>query len=444
MPGSILMLSLKLMRTRTLLIVVLHVAALLAVAAPAAPQASGAADPELKLLQDSFVNLHRSLQVRGGIAEQDRAVVTSLRDRASEYRRRHADSTDAVALELQLSIWLEDDDRVDDLFGDLVRLQPGDAKVGAAWLTYFQRRDDQQRVDRVFRRLIKEFPGEVSFRVARAEVLRDKNRYGEAMEVLDPGKFDMTNEARAALVLSDCLFAEQRFQEAIDVLEALTQAARDRDPKAAQQIDIMLPMRKEYPALWDAELAVRSAEAAAADLPQAELITERGRIVVELFENEAPNTVANFIKLADDGFYDGTRFHRVLPNFMAQGGDPNSREGSDTPPGNGNPGYRIADEFDREGARKHFTGSLAMAHTGAPHSGGCQFYITVMPPAQLNGKYTVFGRVIEGLDVVRAIEPDDDLATVRVLRRRDHAYEPQTIPLAGPGDGTATSPDPHD
>ena len=150
--------------------------------------------------------------------------------------------------------------------------------------------------------------------------------------------------------------------------------------------------------------------------------------MVELFENEAPNTVANFISLAESGFYDGSKFHRVLPNFMSQGGDPNTKPGGTGPAGAGGPGYCIPDEHTLGGARNHFTGSLAMAKTGVPNSGGCQFYITHTAPAHLNGEHTVFGRTVEGLDVARSLEEGDVMETVNVLRKRDHAYEPETLP----------------
>ena len=148
------------------------------------------------------------------------------------------------------------------------------------------------------------------------------------------------------------------------------------------------------------------------------------------YENEAPNTVANFISLSESDFYGGTNFHRVIPNFMAQGGDPNSKDGAEGTPGTGDPGYRIADEHDREGARSHFTGTLAMANNNFPHTGGCQFYFTHEPTPHLNGKHTVFGRVIDGLDVVRVIEPNDAIVSVTVLRKRDHEYKPDTLPLS--------------
>ena len=153
----------------------------------------------------------------------------------------------------------------------------------------------------------------------------------------------------------------------------------------------------------------------------------RGPIVVELFENEAPNTVANFISLVEKGFYDGLSFHRVLPNFMAQGGDPRGD-------GAGGPGYAIKCECYRDDARMHFRGSLSMAHAGRD-TGGSQFFITFLPTPHLNGKHTVFGRVIEGFDTLaklHRVDPRDGQAPSRmtkvtVLRKRDHEYKPQTV-----------------
>ena len=113
---------------------------------------------------------------------------------------------------------------------------------------------------------------------------------------------------------------------------------------------------------------------------------------------------------------------------MAQGGDPNTKAGATGAPGSGTPGYRIMDEHDVGGARKHFTGSLAMAKKPEAHSGGCQFYFTHTAPAHLNGKHTVFGRIVEGLDVARRLEVGDVIERVNVLAKRDHDYEPQTLP----------------
>ena len=123
--------------------------------------------------------------------------------------------------------------------------------------------------------------------------------------------------------------------------------------------------------------------------------TDEGKITFELFSNDAPNTVDNFIKLVNDGFYNGLAFHRVIPGFMAQGGCPNTREGSNGMPGTGGPGYSIKCEIN---PRKHLKGSLSMAHAGKD-TGGSQFFIVYEPQPHLDGVHTVFGKT-ENMDVV--------------------------------------------
>src|SRR5574337_2068814 len=132
------------------------------------------------------------------------------------------------------------------------------------------------------------------------------------------------------------------------------------------------------------------AEAEAAKSPRAVIEMAAGKIVVELYENDAPGTVANFVKLAKQGYYNGLNFHRVVPGFVVQGGDPKGD-------GTGGPGYTIKDEVD---SRKHLTGTVAMAKTAAPNSAGSQFYITLAPQPRLDSGYTVFGQVVEGMDIV--------------------------------------------
>ena len=123
--------------------------------------------------------------------------------------------------------------------------------------------------------------------------------------------------------------------------------------------------------------------------------TDQGKITFELFSNDAPNTVDNFIKLVNDGFYNGLAFHRVIPGFMAQGGCPNTREGSNGMPGTGGPGYSIKCEIN---PRKHLKGSLSMAHAGKD-TGGSQFFIVYEPQPHLDGVHTVFGKT-DNMDVV--------------------------------------------
>jgi peptidyl-prolyl cis-trans isomerase B (cyclophilin B) len=144
--------------------------------------------------------------------------------------------------------------------------------------------------------------------------------------------------------------------------------------------------------------------------------TDRGTIVAELYDKEAPNTVANFEKLANSGFYDGTRFHRVIPDFVVQGGDPYSKGGEHAkgPVGTGGPGYTIKCET-KGNPHKHELGALSMAHAGKD-TGGSQFFMVLSESStrHLNGVHTVFGRITSGLDVMKQIRKDDAIKRVRV------------------------------
>ncbi len=129
--------------------------------------------------------------------------------------------------------------------------------------------------------------------------------------------------------------------------------------------------------------------------------TEKGNIVLELFAGDVPVTVNNFVFLAREGFYDGTTFHRIIPGFMAQGGDP-------TGTGSGGPGYRFADEFTRH---THVTGALSMANAG-PATNGSQFFITYGPQHHLDGKHSVFGQLTDGMDVLEAVKQGDTIIRI--------------------------------
>ncbi len=129
-------------------------------------------------------------------------------------------------------------------------------------------------------------------------------------------------------------------------------------------------------------------------------VREHGVIRIELLPEIAPESVANFAKLANQGFYDGTHFHRVIPGFMIQGGDPASKNKDPRDDGKGGPGYTIVDEFSDF---PHHRGVVSMANTGSPESGGSQFFIVQADSAHLDGKYSAFGRVVEGIEVVDAI-----------------------------------------
>ncbi len=145
---------------------------------------------------------------------------------------------------------------------------------------------------------------------------------------------------------------------------------------------------------------------------QAVFDTGRGRIVAELFPKEAPGTVANFEKLANSGFYDGTRFHRVIENFVAQGGDPLSKDPKNSRVGTGGPGYTIKCET-KGNPHQHEAGSLSMAHAGKD-TGGSQFFIAHGTLKHLDGVHTVFGKVETGMDVVLKIKQGDVVNSIRV------------------------------
>ena len=140
--------------------------------------------------------------------------------------------------------------------------------------------------------------------------------------------------------------------------------------------------------------------------------TAKGTIVAELFDDAAPGTVANFEKLANSEFYDGTRFHRVIPNFMIQGGDPFSREQGNPRVGTGGPGYKIKCETHLN-THKHVAGTLSMAHAGKD-TGGSQFFICHGPQAHLDRVHTVFGQVRQGMDVVNGIRQNEVITSIRV------------------------------
>ena len=149
----------------------------------------------------------------------------------------------------------------------------------------------------------------------------------------------------------------------------------------------------------DAPAKKAAGTAAAAD-EVAILDTSKGRMVLEFWDKDAPQTVANFKKLAKEGFFDGTGFHRIIKGFMIQGGDPKSKNPKAPDLGTGDPGYKIKDEFN---AHHHVKGVISMANSGTPNSAGSQFFIVDGNQTFLDGKYTAFGHVIEGMNVLETI-----------------------------------------
>lgn len=143
------------------------------------------------------------------------------------------------------------------------------------------------------------------------------------------------------------------------------------------------------------------------DLQKAIIETDKGKVTIALFTKDAPLTVQNFEKLVTAGFYDGLTFHRVIKDFVAQGGDPKGD-------GTGGPGYTIPDEVYGN-PNRHVRGAVSMAHAG-PNTGGSQFFIVYQPQPHLDGKHTVFGQIIEGMDVVDKLDQGDKMTKVYLVK----------------------------
>ena len=192
------------------------------------------------------------------------------------------------------------------------------------------------------------------------------------------------------------------------------------------------------------ELLIRQAESLKNDLPRVELKTTKGTVVLELFENEAPGTVGNFVFLAENGYFNDMLFHRVIEGFMAQSGG-FKREASGEKRGGEGPGYEIKCECYEPNARKHFTGCLSMAKKpNQRDSGGSEFYMTLQRTDFLDGEHTVFGRVLSGFRAIENLERthqsnrygedveiegvlEDKIITAKVLRKRAHKYQPDRV-----------------
>jgi len=252
-----------------------------------------------------------------------------------------------------------------------------------------------------------------------------KDEYEEAWS-LSRGLIESGIDNKAIYALAGmAAFAVGEF----DAAEKHLTTAKENDllRRQAERGEMYLALCPYYKEAWAKEQQIRAAEAEADDLPRVLLTTNQGAIELELFENEAPNTVANFISLVEQGYYDGLTFHRVLPGFMAQGGCP-------TGTGTGGPGYNIPCECYQPNHRLHFRGSLSMAHAGRD-TGGSQFFLNFVPTRQLDGKHTAFGRVVKGIEVlakIRRRDPEamdppkpDKILEAKVLRKRDHEYVPR-------------------
>ncbi|MDG2384371.1 MAG: peptidylprolyl isomerase [Pirellulaceae bacterium] len=267
-------------------------------------------------------------------------------------------------------------------------------------------------------------PGLTRFLIKLADDGVKTDQYDAAFQISDALLRNNCDEKKLYDLAGTAAFCTNRFDAADKYLQQAAQLG------VLERGENYLPSVATAKENWREELKIREAEAKADDLPRVRLTTDRGDIVLELFENEAPATVGNFIQLVEKGFYDGLTFHRVLPGFMAQTGCPNGD-------GSGGPGYTIFCETQQDQIRRHFAGSLSMAKTSDPNTGGSQFFMTFVPTSGLDGQHTVFGRILEGQDRLARIQrrdPDhseqliiipDKILKAEVIRKRpNRQYAP--------------------
>ncbi|MDA7880222.1 peptidylprolyl isomerase [Mariniblastus sp.] len=248
-------------------------------------------------------------------------------------------------------------------------------------------------------------------------------------------KMDQVNELSSTIRMEDVAYQGFLAANAIENYpDANAMLTRIEDQKIALQPTIRSEFNDSV-TKWNREQKIRNQEKTSNDLPRVTLETSEGEIVVELFENEAPKTVGNFIHLVENKFYDQMNFFLVLPGRIAQTGCKNDR-------GTGDPGYKIPCETSGDKMRHHFSGTLSMANSGSD-TGGSQFFISYQRNKNFDGKKTVFGRVISGMDAVQQLNrvtgtgsltmnPSKQgnyskILTATVTRKRDHEYLPTKI-----------------
>ncbi len=282
---------------------------------------------------------------------------------------------------------------------------------------------------------------------AQTEANQPKDALRSAAKALDldgKDRYAWNAYTRAAINL-------QRFAELAERLERTFPVKRPG--WAAEMHTAALAWQKR----WQVEQKLRQAEERADNLPRVRLLIEhrrfardangaalttiettgKGEVLLELFEDQAPEAVASFLTLAEQKVYDGTRFYLAVPAALVAGGDPKSKAGDPKEDGTGGPGYFIPDEFNRPDARGHFRGSISLINNG-PKTTGCQFFINHTPSQEMDGRFTVFGRVLAGQEVIDRITPGrtnaqlgggrgriipgDLVVRAEVLRKRPHRY----------------------
>ena len=290
---------------------------------------------------------------------------------------------------------------------------------------YFGLRDGRRldaplaKLEVELRALIEQYPDYASLRANLVRVLVGRNQYTAAFDVMRALRVanpSLNRNERQTLVEMQLLRDAGEYDNALALLEK-HKPLLQRLPVYAREKMQLTSLRQA----WKHELSYRAADSKRDDLPRVRIDTDRGSFVLELFEDDAPNAVANFVTLAGSGFYDGTRFHWSSSGGSTIGGDPNSRDNQPFNNGFGDPGFLIESEPSR---RLNFPGTIAfVSKRRREHTEGCIFSLNMAPAPDRDGRDSVFGRVIEGFDVVRSIGFGDTIKSTKVLRKRDHPYK---------------------
>jgi cyclophilin family peptidyl-prolyl cis-trans isomerase len=371
-----------------------------------------------------YQNLLISIQNQRGLAPGDLKSVAELRDEIQNWNATNT-NFQLVAAELQMSIWLNETEKCDPLFDKLTELKPENSNIPLAWID-FKLKETDEDPEQIYVDFIARFPNSPDIAIGWVKYLESVNRFDDGIIAVEELLNGSPLSPTLAELYANLLYFNNRFDDAITALDSIDIALLDSDIALSTRVATNKSLYETQAELFKTELVIREAEDINSDLPIAKIITTKGPITIVLFEDQAPNTVANFISLAQSGYYDGTRFHRVIPKFMTQGGDPNSRIGAPGQPGTSGPGYKIKDELNDDDMRKHFAGTLSMANSG-PDTGGSQFFLTHVPTPHLDGRHTVFGRITKGLEINRDIEVNDTIVTIVISNPRDHEYTPEKI-----------------
>lgn len=374
--------------------------------APPARPAAPAVPPEVAAIKVDFDEMARYLSRKGGVTNDDKAALRSLAQRVAPHAA--ANDPTALSMQVQIGVWLDDQALVDSSYMAILALNGNNDIALAQWLGALNRRLDYERC------------------------VNEALAHGPAMGA----------SPRVSLAAIEALMGLNRIGEAKLRMDAIALPANERPDVTGRYTAMKARVEALFP-LWQAEDAARQAESTANTLPRVELTTAKGAIVIELFEEQAPNSTAAFLDFTASGLYGGTTFHKRVSGVGLLGGDPNSKPGAKSRPGTGSPGFRIADECARPDHRPALSGTVGFAKAEAPKptkpgeapttrtlkdSAGSTFFILTSPAEYLNEEFTIVGRVVDGFDTVLQLAPGDAIVSAKVLRKRDHEYAVQKSP----------------